>query len=127
MQIGIKLFPSLARIESLKPMLLERLHQYCLRHFQPIVQIHQPLVALSLAQLLWGYGAEGSVEVIDAFDQVLGEAGDGEVAGRLNVALCAFLEVTEVCYRTKVFILSMERVRLREQIRLRFFELGADL
>lgn len=98
MQIRVKLFSVLARVESFKSMLFERLHQYCLRHLQPVVQIRQLFVTITLPQLLCGYGAEGSVKVINAFDQVLGEAGDGEVAGGLNVTLRAFLKIAEVRY-----------------------------
>lgn len=127
MQVRIELFPILAWVESLKSMLLESLHQYGLCHFQPIVQIRQLFVGLSLPQLLWRYGAEGSVKVIDAFTQVLGEARYGEVAGGLNVAFCAVLKVAKVCYRTEVSVLDIERVRLREQTTLGFSELGADL
>lgn len=79
-------------------MLLERLHQYCLRHFQPIIQIGQIIVAPNLPYLFWRHSAKGSVKVIDAFDQVLGEAGYGEVAGGLNIALCTLLKVAEVRY-----------------------------
>ena len=43
-------------------------------------------------------GGEGAVEVIDAFDQVAGEAGDGEGAGVVDVAFGAVLEVAEVGY-----------------------------
>ena len=50
-------------------------------------------------------GGEGAVEVVDAFDEVGGEAGDGEGAGAVNVAFRTILEVAEVGYRTEVFIL----------------------
>lgn len=108
-------------------MLLECLHQYRLRHFQSIIQVRQIFVAFSLPQLFWRYSAKGSVKVIDAFDQVLGEAGNGEVAGGLNVALCAFLKVAEVCNGAQIFVLHIERVRPREQIAMEFSKLGADL
>ena len=49
---------------------------------------------------------EGAVEVVDGFDEVFGEFGDGEVFGGLDVAFCAVLEVAEVGDRAEVFILS---------------------
>lgn len=76
-------------------MFLERLHQYRLRHFQPIIQTRQIFAAV---QSLGRYSAQGSVKVVDTFDQVKGEAGDGEIAGGLYIALCAFLKIAEVCY-----------------------------
>ena len=48
MQIRIELFSVLARVKSLKSVLLESLHQYCICHFQPIVQIRQLFTAISL-------------------------------------------------------------------------------
>lgn len=43
-------------------------------------------------------GGEGAVKVIDAFDEVGGEAGDGEGAGVVNVAFGAVLEVAKIGY-----------------------------
>ena len=50
-------------------------------------------------------GSEGAVEVVDAFDEVAGEAGDGEGAGAVDVAFGAVLEVSEIGYGAKVFVL----------------------
>jgi len=54
-------------------MLLQRLHQYRLRHFQPLIQIHK-LFILSLAILFGRDSAKGAVEVVYAVDKVVGEA-----------------------------------------------------
>ena len=51
-------------------------------------------------------GGEGAVEVVDAFDEVGGEAGDGEGAGAVDVAFGAVLKVAEVGYGAKVFVLE---------------------
>ena len=93
-------------------MLLKRLHQHCLCHFESIVQSRQLFIAFSLLCYFSRYGAEGSIKVIDTFDQVLREAGDSEVAGSLNVALCAFLKVAKFCYRTEIFILHMKTCKV---------------
>jgi hypothetical protein len=91
-------------------MLLQRLHHYPLRHLQPIVQILQILNLVADfrfrdGEFLGGDGEEGAVEVVDAVDEVFGEAGDGEVAGGADVAFGAVLEVAEVGDGAEVFVL----------------------
>lgn len=52
-----------------------------------------------------GDGAEGAVEVVDGFDEVGGEAGDGEGAGGVDVAFGSVLKVAEVGDGAEVFVL----------------------
>ena len=59
-----------------------------------------------MTDFLGGDGAEGAVEVVDAFDEVGREAGDGEGAGGVDVPLGAVLEVAEVGYGAEVFVLE---------------------
>ena len=95
-------------------MLLQRLHHYPLRHLQPIVQI--PQILNLVTHFLWGDGeflrgdgGKSAVEVVDAIDEVFGEAGDGEVAGGGDVAFRAVLEVAEVGDGAEVFVLVRRR------------------
>lgn len=93
-------------------MLLQRLHHYPLRHLQPIVQILQILDLVADfrfrdGEFLGGDGEEGAVEIVDAVDEVFGEAGDGEVAGGADVAFGAVLEVAEVGDGAEVFVLRV--------------------
>ena len=60
------------------------------------MQVLEIFVTILLAQFLSGNGRESAVKVINAVDEIFGEARDGEVAGYGNFAFGAFLEVTEV-------------------------------
>jgi len=53
-------------------------------------------VCIIALQFLRTYGAECTVEVIDRFYEIAGEALDGEVFCGLNLAFCAVLQVAEV-------------------------------
>lgn len=53
------------------------------------------------------YGGEGAVEIVNAFDQVGGEAGDSIVAGSLYVPFRDILKVSEASDGTEVFILCI--------------------
>lgn len=106
MQIRIEHVPSLSGIEPLQPMLFQRLHQYGVRHFEPLVQIHQLLVAVWLADLLSRDGTKSAIKVVNTFDEITREAGDGESSCRVDVAFCAILKIAEVCYRAEIPILE---------------------
>lgn len=99
-------------VEALEAVLLERLDEDVLRHLEAVDQVHKVLVALlalglalGLGQRLLGDHGQRAVEVVDAVDEVLGEAGNGKVAGGLDLALCALLQVAEVGDRAKEFVL----------------------
>lgn len=111
MQIRIELLPPFTRIKPLQTMFLHRLHHDPLRHLQPIIQILQILNLVTEfcfrdGEFLGGDGEESAVEVVDAVDEVFGEAGDGEVAGGGDVAFSPVLEVTEVGDGSEVFVLG---------------------
>lgn len=95
-QIRIKHVPSLSGIKSLQPMLLQRLHQYGVRHLQSLVQIDQVLVAVRLANLLSRDSTKCAIQVVNAFDEITGEPGDGESFCGVDFAFGAVLEVAEV-------------------------------
>ena len=105
MQIWIELLLLLARIEPFQPMFLERLQQYRLRHLQAIVQAHEVFIAIFFADFVCRDCSECSVEIVDRFEEVFGELGDGEVAGGGDVAFCALLEVAEVGDGAEIFVL----------------------
>jgi len=89
MNIRIELLATFARVESLEPMFLQRIDQYAVRHFNAVMQRNQ--VRVVRLEFFGGNGAEGAVEVVDGFDEVAGEALDGEVLCGLGLALGAFL------------------------------------
>ena len=51
------------------------------------------------------HGGKGAVQVVDRFEEVRGEFLDRKLARRAYVALGAVLEVAEVGYGAKVFVL----------------------
>lgn len=59
-------------------------------------------------QSLCGHDGERAVEVVNAVDEVFGEALKGEVFGGLDFALCALLKVAEVGYGAEVLVLQHE-------------------
>lgn len=106
MLIRIKL--ATHRINLLKTMLFERLLKNSLRHLEPLVQIGEVLQILRLVggvELRLRDGGERAVEVVNAIDEVLCEAGDCEVARCFHLAGCSVLEVAEVGYGAEAFIL----------------------
>lgn len=96
-------------------MLLQRLHQDRLGHLQALVQALELLAAAvaivaavcSSRERVGGYGQEGAVEVVDAFDKVAGKSRDGEVPRGLHVALGAVLQVAEVGDGAEVAVLDL--------------------
>lgn len=110
-QVGVELLMlalnEISRVESLNTVLLERAHEDSLGHLQTGNKIQQVLVGLSLGatELVLRHGKQGTVEVVNALEQVNGELLDGEAAGLFHVTLCALLEVEEVRDRTDIFVL----------------------
>lgn len=95
--VGVELFA--LGLEALEAVLGEGLDEDALGHLEALVEVDELLdvvVLLGGVDLVGGDVGEGAVEVIDALDEVLGELLDGKVAGRLDLALGAVLEVAEV-------------------------------
>ena len=94
------------RVKALETVLGEGLHEDVFSHLQAIVEVDEILSLLRfVGKLLGRYGGKGAVEVVDAVDEVLGELLGGKVASRLDLALCAVLEVAEVGDGAKAFVL----------------------
>ncbi len=70
MQIWVEHLSLRARIKSLQPMLLQRLHQNGICHLQTLIKTRQFFVAVCLSDLVCRNGVKGAVEVVDAFDEV---------------------------------------------------------
>jgi hypothetical protein len=97
MLVGVELFA--LGVDALEAVLGEGLDELGLGHLEALVQVGEVLQVLRLlggVELLGGDAGEGVVEDVDALDEVLGEALDGKVAGRLDLALSAVLQVAEV-------------------------------
>lgn len=104
--VGVELFPD--RIKSLQAVLLESVHEDVLGHLQTLVQVGQVLQLFGLffnLELVLGNHGQRAVQVVDAINQVLGEALDRKLACVLDFALGAVLKVTEVGNGTEAFIL----------------------
>jgi hypothetical protein len=93
--VGVELLASLAGVESLQTVLLQCVDQDAISHLDAVVQSNQIGVSVWLELVSW-HGAKSTVEVVDGFYEVAGEALDGEVFRGLCFAGCAFLEVAEV-------------------------------
>lgn len=103
---GVEPLARLAGIEAVEPMPLQRGHQDLLRHLEAVDEVGQIRVLVPRrGQLGRRHGREGPVQVVDAVEQVFGEARDGEVARRGHVALGALLQVAEVGDLAEVFVL----------------------
>jgi hypothetical protein len=92
--IGVEFLERGAGVEALQAVLLERVHEDVVRHLEAVVERDE--VGVLRRELLGGDGGEGAVEVVDALDEVAGEALQGEVFGGLDFALGALLEVAVV-------------------------------
>lgn len=100
-------------LEALEAVLGERLDEDALGHLEALVEVSQVLEVLALVlglELLDGHGGEGAVEVVDAVDEVLCELLDGEVAGGLDLAGGALLEVAEVGDGAEAFVLRRRKM-----------------
>ena len=95
MLVGVELFTLGAK--ALQAVLGKGLHENVLRHLEAVVEVNQVLGGLVLGgELLGGHHGQGAVQVVDALDEVLGEALDGVFSGCLDFSLGAVLEVAEV-------------------------------
>lgn len=86
-------------VDALDAVLLEGGHEDVVGHLETLVQVNEVLEVARLlggVDLLLGHHGERAVQVVDAVDEVLCELLEGEVAGLLDLALCAVLEVAEV-------------------------------
>lgn len=114
MLIRIELLEPLRRVHALESVLLERRHQYRFRHLEAVVQGYEVVVVGGVVggggggalQFFGRHGGQGAVEVVDAVNEVFGEALQGEVFGGLDFAFCAFLQVAEVGDGAEVFVLA---------------------
>lgn len=110
-QVGVKLLRLalhlLAGVEPLQTVLLEGVHEDVLGHVETGNEVKQVLVGLGLdgIKLVRGHGQQRAVEVVNALEEVLGEALDGEVAGAVHVTLGAFLQIAELGDGAEVFVL----------------------
>jgi hypothetical protein len=101
--IWVELFALGAGVKTLQSMLLEGIHENVIGHFEAVVQCYK--VGIFGCEFFGRNGGEGTVEVVDAFYEVAGEALEGEVFGGLDLALCPLLEVAVVGDGAEVFIL----------------------
>lgn len=112
-EVGIELLSLaihlLAGVEALQTVLLECAQESLLGHLETVDEVEQILVGIAAlgSELLRGHGQQCAVEVVNALQQVLGEALNGKVAGTVHVALSALLQVTELGDGAKVFVLSV--------------------
>lgn len=106
MEPGIKHSLLLNGIESLHTMLLQRLHQDGLRHLQSFVEtLEFRSSAILPGQRLRGHRRQCTIQVINALDQICGEARDRKLACGLNFPFCALLKVSEFCYGAEISVL----------------------
>lgn len=104
--VGVEL--DAVRLQSLQAVLGQCLDENALGHLEAIVEVGELLEVLALVlglELVRGDGGQGAVEVVDAVDEVLCEILDGKVAGGLDLALRAVLEVAVVGDGAKAFVL----------------------
>ena len=111
MQVRVKLLglalDLLARVESLQTVLLKGVHENVLGHLEASNELKELLVLFSLGgiELFRGYSQQRTVEVVNALQEILGEALDGKVTGIVHVALGTLLEVAELGNRAEIFVL----------------------
>lgn len=129
--VGVELFA--VGVQSLEAVLLEGGHEDVLGHLETLVEIEEVLEVLGAVlglELLGGDHAHGTVEVVHAVDEVLGELLDGKVAGLLDFALSAVLEVAEVGDGTQALVLksrvSMGSIEVGRTSQLRTFHSRAS-
>ena len=77
-------------------MSFERVHEDLFGHFEPAVQGDE--LGVGGDEFVGGDGGEGAVEVVDAVEEVLGEALQGEVLGGFDFARGLRLQVAVVGY-----------------------------
>lgn len=91
MHVGIELVALSAGVESLEAVLLECVHEDGLGHLETRVKVQKVLVAA--VKLLLGHDRKGTVKVVNAVEQVSGEALEGKVLGCADLALGLLLQV----------------------------------
>jgi hypothetical protein len=133
--VGVELLGRLGGVEALEAVLLERVDEDRVGHLDALVEGAE--VRVLALELLGRDGAEGAVEVVDALDQVAGEALDGKVLCGLCLAGGALLQVAEVGDGAEVLVLQRTSQRgswaqsgrgwrtLRSMISLSFFSAWA--
>jgi hypothetical protein len=89
--VGVELVALGAGVESFEAVLLECVHEDGLGHLETRVEVQEVLVAA--IKLLLGHHRESTVEVVDAVQQVSGEALKGKVFGCANLTLSLLLQV----------------------------------
>lgn len=97
----------LAGVKALKTMLLKCVHENVLSHLQTLNKLEEGLIlrCLGSIELIRGHGQQRAVKVINALEKVLSKSLDSELASTIHIALSAFLKVTEIGDRAKVFVL----------------------
>jgi hypothetical protein len=103
--IRVELLTRITGVEALEAVFLQRANQDAIRHLDAIMQRDQIGVSILRLELVRGHGAQRAVEVVDALDEVAGEALDGKVLCGLCFALCALLQVAEVGDGAEVLVL----------------------
>lgn len=93
--VGVELVALSAGVKSLQTVLLECVHKDRLGHLETRVEVQEVLVAA--VELLLGHDREGTVEIVDAVEQVSGEALESKVLGCANLALGLLLQVAVLC------------------------------
>lgn len=76
-------------------MLLQCVDQDLIRHLQTRVQVDQ--IGVRIGKFLFGHVLQGTIEVVDAVEEVFGEALESKVFSGLDFALRLFLEVAVFC------------------------------
>lgn len=100
------------RVEALEAVLGKSLNENLLGHLEAVVEVNEVGVALLVVgrDLVGRDSREGTVEVVDAVDEILGELLDGKVARALDVALGAVLQVAEVGDGSEALVLLGKRL-----------------
>lgn len=110
-EVGVELLglalDLLTGVEALQTVLLEGAQEDVLGHLEARDEFEEILVGLALDgfELVLGHGQQCAVEVVNALQEILGKALDGEVPGIVLVALGALLEVAEIGDGAEVFVL----------------------
>lgn len=114
-EVGVELLglavDELAGVEALETVLLEGGEHNALGHLETLDELVERLVLLSLGsrQLLLGHSQERAVEVVNAVQEILGEALDGELASSVHVTLVALDLVAGLGDLAKVLVLNQVR------------------
>lgn len=94
--MDIRIEHLIERVNLLQAVLLHGAEEDILSHLETVVEVHKLLVLGRVFAGLLGDGLEGTIEVVDGVAEILRELLDGELLGRLLVALGAVLKVAIV-------------------------------